>query len=156
MAFTPSSPVTGAPQTGFTSPTYTLAQDVGPDASNSKQYAVTAVGGTQVGVSTHSVASPFTTNLYRPKTLKMLNASSSQLSVVKNVPKNVYGRITRKGVTSLAGQPIQLLLIRTTYEVPAGADVADAANIRAGCSLHEGVGWAQSAGIGDTLINAVL
>lgn len=156
MSFLPSSPVTGSAQTGFTSPTYTIVQDVGPDASNSKQYAVTAVGGTQTGVTTHSVSSPFTTNLYRPKSVKSLAASTSQLSVLRNVPKNVFGRITRKGVTSLAGQPVQVAYAKTTYEIPAGADVADAPNVRAMLALHEGIGWAQSAGIGDTLINSVL
>lgn len=156
MSFNPTSPVTGAPQTGFTSPTYTIVSDVGPDSSNSKQYAVTALGGTQAGVTTHSVSSPFTSNFYRPKVMKALSASTSQLAVLRNVPKNIFGRITRKGVTSLAGQPIQLFMIRQTYEVPAGADVSDAANIRAGVSLHEGIGWAQSAGIGDSLVNGVL
>lgn len=156
MAFSPASPVTGAPQTGFTSPTYTIVSDVGPDASNTKQYAVTAIGGTQAGVTTHSVSSPFTTNLYRPKQIRTLAASTSQLSVIRNVPKNVFGRITRKGVTVLAGQPIQVAYAKTTYEIPAGADTADASNVRAMLSLHEGIGWAQSSGIGDTLINAVL
>ena len=156
MAFNPSWRVTGAPQTGFTSPTYTFVSDVGPDASNSKQYAVTALGGTQTGVTTHSVSSPFTTNFYRPKQIKTLAASTSQLSVLRNVPRNIFGRITRKGVTSLAGQPIQVSYAKTTYEIPAGADTADAPNIRALVSMHEGIGWNQSAGIGDSLTNAVL
>lgn len=156
MSFTLTSPVTGAPQTGFTSPTYTVAADVGPDAANTKQYACTAVGGTQTGVTTHSVSSPFTTNFYRPKQIRTLAASTSQLSVIRNVPKNVFGRITRKGVTCLAGQPIQVAYAKTSYEIPAGADTADAPNVRALVALHEGAGWNQSAGIGDSLINAVL
>lgn len=156
MSYNPASPVTGAPQTGFTAPTYTLTQDVGPDASNSRQHAITALGGTQTGVTVHSVASPFTSMFYRPKTLKTLVASTGQLTVLKSVPRNVYGRITRKGCTVLTGQPIQVAMIRHQYEVPAGADTADAANIRALVSLHEGIGWAQSAGIGDTLINGVI
>lgn len=156
MSFSPSSPVTGAPQTGFTSPTYTIVADVGPDAANTKQYAVTAVGGTQAGVTTHSVASPFSSNFYRPKTLRTLQASSSQLSVVRNVPRNIFGRITRKGVTVLSGQPIIVAYAKTSYEIPAGSDTADAPNVRAMVALHEGIGWAQSAGIGDSLINGVL
>lgn len=59
MSFTLTSPITGAAQTGFTSPTYTLTSDLAPD-NNGKQVAVTALGGTQVGVTTHSVAAPFT------------------------------------------------------------------------------------------------
>lgn len=156
MAFSLPSPLTGAPQTGFTAPTYTNVSDLGPDASNSKQYAVTALGGTQTGVTTHSVASPFTTNFYRPKLLKTLAASTGQLSVIRNVPKNAFGRITRKGVTVLAGQPIQVAYAKTTYEVPAGADTADAPNVRALVAVHEGAGWSQSAGIGDSLVNGVI
>lgn len=156
MAFNLSSPVTGAPQTGFTSPTYTIVSDVGPDAANTKQFAVTALGGTQAGVTPHSVASPFTTNFYRPKLMKTLAASTSQLSVLRNVPKNISGRITRKGVTVLAGQPIMVAFAKTSYEIPVGADTADAANVRALVALHEGAGWVQSAGIGDSLINGVL
>lgn len=156
MSFTLTSPVTGASQTGFTSPTYTVVSDVGPDAANTKQYAVTALGGTQTGVTATSVASPFTTNFYRPKVMKSLAASTSQLSVLKSVPKNSFGRITRKGVTVLAGQPIQIAYAKTTYDCPAGADTADAPNLRALVSLHEGAGWNQAAGIGDSLVNGVI
>jgi len=42
MTFALSSPVTGAAQTGLTSPTYTVTADTPPDA-NAKQYAVTAL-----------------------------------------------------------------------------------------------------------------
>ena len=67
----PTSPVTGAAQTGLTTPTYTFVADVAPDA-NGKQVAVTALGGTQVGVTPHSVASPFTGTFVRPKSFKAL------------------------------------------------------------------------------------
>lgn len=55
MAFTLTSPITGAAQTGFTTPTYTHVSDVAPEA-NGRQVAVTALGGTQTNVIAHSVA----------------------------------------------------------------------------------------------------
>lgn len=58
MSITFPGTLTGAEQTGFTSPTYTTAADNAPDF-NAKQVAVTAVGGTQAGVTAHSVSSPF-------------------------------------------------------------------------------------------------
>jgi hypothetical protein len=64
MSFAPTSPVTGAAQSGLTAPTYTLTADVAP-AQNAKQYAVTALGGTQTGVISHSVAAPFTLAMFR-------------------------------------------------------------------------------------------
>lgn len=50
MTIALSSPVTGGAQTGFTSPTYTLTADTPPAGSGGKQYAATALGGTQAGV----------------------------------------------------------------------------------------------------------
>jgi len=62
-------PITGAAQTGLTSPTYTNVGMAGPDA-NVKQVAVTALGGTQTGVDVHSVARPFTISFWWPKVLR--------------------------------------------------------------------------------------
>lgn len=59
MAFVLTTPVTGQPQTGFTSPTFTIAADT-PPAVNAKQYVITALGGTQTGASASLVSSPFT------------------------------------------------------------------------------------------------
>lgn len=155
MSYSPSTPVTGTAQTYLTSPTYTLSADAFPD-TNGKQHAVTALGGTQTGVTVHSVSSPFTLSFYRPKVTKVLNAVTGQLTLARNIPRNVYGLITRKGVTPLDGQPPATMVIRTTIDIPAGADLADAANIRAALSAHIGMLSQQSAGIGDTAVNGVL
>jgi hypothetical protein len=155
MAITITSPVAGAAQTGFTSPTYTLTGDLAPD-NNGKQNAVTALGGTQAGVTTHSVASPFTITAIRPKVFKSLGAINPVTGALKNVPRNVFKILTRKGVLPLAGQPYQTLLISTTIEVPAGSDTADAPNIRAALSAHIGSLTQQSAGIGDTSVSGVI
>lgn len=155
MAWNLSSPITGAAQTGFTSPTYTTVADVAPDI-NGKQQAVTALGGTQAGVTTHSVASPFTITFNRPKVFKSLGKPNPTTGLIANVPKNAYNVITRKGVLPQIGQPYQLMIIRTIIEIPAGADTVDAANIRAALSAHIGSLSQQSAGVGDASITGVM
>jgi len=155
MSFAPTSPITGAAQTGLTSPTYTHVADVAPDI-NGKQVAVTALGGTQTGATVHSVASPFTLTFVRPKTFKALGKPNPSTGLIMSVPRNVWKFIGRKGVLPLAGQPFANMLITMSIEVPAGADTADATNIRAALSAYLGTLAQQSAGIGDTIVGGVL
>lgn len=153
--YSPTSPVTGAAQTGLTTPTYTITSDTAPD-SNGKQYAVTAIGGTQTGVDAASTVSrPFTSTFVKPKILRGLGSANPVTGVISNVPRNVYKLITRKGVTPLSGQGSQTMLVTTIIEVPAGSDTADSANVRAALSLHIGLLNQQSAGIGDTANSGV-
>lgn len=155
MTVNVSTPVTGSAQTGLTSPTYTLVSDVAPNSAG-KQYAVTALGGTQTGVDIHSVAKPFTVTVSRPQVLKSLGNANPVTGVVSNVGRNNYQVLTRKGVLALAGQAAIPMIIRTTIEVPAGADLADPANVRAALSLHAGVINQVSAGLGDTAVTGLL
>jgi len=155
MSFALTTPVTGAAQTGLTSPTYTVTADTPPN-SNSKQYVVTALGGTQTGVISHSVAAPFSVTMFRPQNPQVLSPVSPVTGVLTKVPTNTYKVITRKGVLPLAGQAYKNMIITTMVEVPAGADTADPANVRAAMSAHIGSLNQQSAGIGDTTIQGVL
>jgi len=155
MAYSPSTPVTGAAQTGLTTPTYTLTADTAPD-NNGKQHAVTALGGTQTGVMTHSVNAPFTLTFKRPKVLKSLGMPNPNTGMIRDVPRNNYELLTRKGVTPAINQPPATMIIRTIIEAPAGADSYDAANLRAALSLHIGALTQVSSGIGDTLVTAIL
>lgn len=155
MSVALTTPVTGAAQTGFTTPTYTISLDTSPD-SMAKQWAVTALGGTQAGVTSHSVSSPFTVSFWRPKVFQGLGKPNPTTGLIARVPRNTYKVITRKGVLPLAGQPIQNLNITTIIEVPAGADTADASNIRAALALHIGSLTQASAGVGDTAVLGIL
>jgi hypothetical protein len=156
MSLTVSSPVTGGAQTGFTSPTYTIAVDTAPTSAG-KQYAVTAIGGTQTGVDTASSPSkPFTITLSRPAVLRTVGAIDPVTGALRSVPRNTYKVITRKGVLPLAGQPAVVFPITTTLDVPAGADIADLANVRAALSLHIGALTQISASMGDTLGTGVI
>lgn len=156
MTIALTSPVTGAAQTGLTSPTFTVTADTAPPGNPGKQYAVTALGGTQSGVVAHSVAAPFTTNFTRPAILKVLGPLNPITNVPRATAPNKYSQITRKGVLPLAGQPYQVMIARTDVEVPAGADVADPTSVRSCLSFHNGAMTQQSAGFGDTAINGIL
>jgi hypothetical protein len=155
MSVTLPSSITGATQTGLTTPGYTTIVDTPVDV-NSKQVAVTAITGTQAGVDAHSVARPFTIALSRPKQFQTLGKANPATGVVNSVPRNVYKLLVRKGVTPLAGQASVPALMRCEIEIPAGSDVADPANIRAMISAAIGTLTAISAGLGDTTINGVL
>jgi len=155
MTVSLSSPVTGATETSFTNPTYTFVSDQAPD-NNARQYAVTALGRTQTGVVAHSVAAPFTTTFWRPKTFKSLPTVNPVTGQLSSVPMNVYKVITRKGALPLAGQPYSIARMTTIIEIPAGSDVADPAQLKAMQSMHIGSIDQVSAGLGDTTIAGVL
>jgi hypothetical protein len=155
MAFAPTTPVTGAAQTGLTSPTYTLASSQAPDV-NAKQYAVTALGGTQTGVTTHSASAPFTVAMFVPKQFKALGKPHPVTGLIANVENNTYKVITRKAATPLAGQPTKNINITTVIDVPAGIDVNDKPNLAAALSLHIGTLTQVPTGVGDTVVSGTL
>lgn len=155
MAITLPGSINGAAQTGFTTPGYTTSVDTAPDV-NAKQVAVTAITGTQVGVTAHTVASPFTLAFWRPKVLQLLGRPNNITGRIENVPFNTYKCITRKGVTPASGQSVVPMVIKTEISVPAGSDTFDAANVRAAVSAHVGLLSSISAGVGDTATNGLL
>lgn len=155
MTWSPSTPVTGGAQTGLTSPTYTLTLDVAPDV-NGKQHAVTALGGTQTGVRTHSVSDPFTVTFNRPKNPRVLPSANPTTGRYGSIPRNTYTMIVRKGVNYAANQAPDLAVARLSVDVPAGSDNYDAVNIRAMFSLIAGILSQQSAGVGDTLVSGII
>jgi hypothetical protein len=156
MAITVTSPITGAAQTGLTSPTYTVASDNAPPGDPGEQVAVTALGGTQTGVTSHSISSPFTILFTRPANPKIIGTPNPVTGQIANVPNNRTRIVTRKGVTPAVNQQPRLMTIRTEIDVPAGSDTYDAANVRAALSAHFGAIAQQSAGIGDTVVSALL
>lgn len=155
MTIALSTPVTGGPQTNLSSPTYTVVTDTAP-GTNGKQWAVTALGGTQTGVRVHSASDPFTVTFERPVSVRQAPIPNPVTGVIGNVPRNTYKARVRKGVIPVTGQNPQVSLHTSTHDVPAGSDLADPANVRAGLSLFLGALWQQSAGWGDTLNSAVI
>jgi hypothetical protein len=155
MTVSVTSPITGGAQTGFTSPTYTLTSDVAPD-NNGKQVAVTALGGTQTGVTTHSVASPFTHTFVRPKVFKTLGQPNPVTGVIKDIGRNTYYLLTRKGAVPAVNQPAVTAAIRTQLDIPAGTDTYSPAELRAAISAHIGYLTQVSAGLGDTSVSGIM
>lgn len=155
MSFSLTSPVTGLAQTGLTSPTYTLLADT-PPVSHSKQYAVSALGGTQTGVEAHSLSQPFTIAMFRPAVPKTIGVPNPATGVINNIPRNVSKIVVRKGVYPAANQNSTTAIFTLTCDVPAGADTYDAESVRAALSLLFGAASQQSAAIGDSVITGVL
>lgn len=155
MTIALSSPVTGAAQTGLTTPGYGVVADT-PPGPNGKQWAVTSLTGTQTGVRTHSASDPFTVTFERPSTVRAAPIPNPVTGVIGNVPRNTYKARVRKGVIPVVGQNPQVMLQTGVFDIPAGADLADPANVRAGTSLFIGALSQQSSGWGDTLLSAVI
>lgn len=140
---------------GLTGPTYTHVTDVAP-SMNGKQFAVTALGGTQTGVDVNTVSKPFTISFFRPAVLRVLSSPNPVTGIYKDVPNNSYKLITRKGAQPALNQASKTARITTTIEVPAGTDTYEPEEIKAMISAHFGVGYAQASGIADTVITGVL
>jgi hypothetical protein len=75
---------------------------------------------------------------------------------MSNSPRNVYSHLTRKGVVPGTNQNPQIMVFRTDFAVVAGADLVEPEDVRAALSFHIGCESQVSAGLGDTLINALL
>lgn len=137
MAINLPSPLTGAAVTGLTTPTYTSVQDTRP-ANNGKQWAITALGGTQSGVESHSVGQPFTVSFFRPQNLKTPGSPNPVTGVVKYMGANRYKVITRKGMVVDGQGRVEVGIITTTIEIPSGVDIYDQNSAKAMLSAHFG------------------
>lgn len=153
MSVSFTSPITGGAQTGLTSPTYTFVVDQAPSL-NGKQYAVTALGGTQAGVDLSSVQRPFTLTVTRPPTYKQVKKDAA--GKVVGIPKNTHKFIVRKGVTVSAAGDLSVCNMYIVLDIPAGAEQYDPVNLRAALSLLVGALNQQSAGWGDTTVSGIL
>ncbi len=154
MTWSPDSTTTGGAQTGFTDPTYTLADDV-PPVVNAKQKTVTALGGTQSGVTANSLSSPFTATFYKPAAPKQLPAPNPVSGLRGAIPNNQYKLIIRKGGYAAAGVPVTAI-VRITFDIPAGMDSYNPAEVRGLASFLVGLLSEESADLGDTLVTGVL
>jgi hypothetical protein len=127
-----SSPFNGATATGYlTSPTYTVTADLAPSA-NGKQYAVTALGGTQTDVEVSSVAQPFTLTVFKPTVIRQLPlVNPSTGAFTAPVGRNTFRFIVRKGVVPKAGQSPVVATVDTSISIPAGASDEDPNSVAA-------------------------
>jgi hypothetical protein len=156
MAISLTTPVTGGAQTGFTAPTYPIIADSNPDY-NGKQWVVSGtLGGTQVGVTTHSASSPFSVAFFKPKNVRVLPKVDLNGGYSAGVPLNVYSWFFRKGSVPAANQVAAIGWTKVQLAVPAGSDVYSPAEIRGMVSFVVGCLNQASAGLGDTLVSSVM
>lgn len=150
MTIAIASPVTGVALTGLTSPMYTIVED--GSQSNAKAYVVTALGGTQTNVRTHSVSDRFSVQVYRPAVLRALPRANPLTGVYGTIPKNVYNIVIKKGVKIDAAGVLDQMTVRVSLEIPAGADSADAINIRAALAFLFGIVSSEPNDFGDLAV----
>lgn len=101
MAFTPTTPVTGAAVVGKTNPTYTITEGDQPSLV-SRQWYVSAVGGTQMGVDIHTREAPFTVAFFRPGALAPMPGVGPN-GLLGKVTRDVWKLVFRKGGTPSVG-----------------------------------------------------
>lgn len=121
--------------------TYTFTSDLAMD-SISRAYAVTTVGGTQVGVTTSTAEKPKQVIFKRPAQFKSPTAYNSHSNRYGVVPKNHTRVIGRMGVGLTAVQT-EVMGIELNIGVPAGSVSYDEVNVRAGIAAFIGALWDQ-------------
>lgn len=137
---------------GFTSATYTTT-DSSTTIPNGKIATVTALGGTKpAAVDTHSASRPFSLAVLRPASVRVLPPVNAA-GILPNVPINLYTISVRKGVTPLAGQSSVNADATLRIRIPAGADLADPANLRAMLDLLSSAVEALTDELGNTAIS---
>lgn len=156
MTLQVTSPLTGSAQVGLTSPTYTLTTDQAP-AYAAKQYAVTALGGTQTGVRIHAPSDPFTVTMIKPTAWKKIKQTvrNGVLGVFGIQPKNKVEIIVRKGVLCGPNSEVNVAVCRIGIETPSGAETYDAVNVSAMMSVLFGIAAQQPSNIGDTVKSGI-
>lgn len=153
MTWSPDASITGGAQTGFTSPTFTLAAMQAP-AVNAKQYAVTALGGTQGTATANTISSPFTATFFSPASPKALPSANPVTGLRGSIPFNKWKLVIRKGGEVAAGVPATAVC-RVEWEIPAGMETYNPDNLRAFVSFLVGLLNEESADIGDTHVTGV-
>jgi hypothetical protein len=116
---------------------------------------VTALGGTQTGARASSAGDPFTATLRVDKTYKALPPKNPVNGSYGNVPLNKVELLVRKGLYIDSSNTIRVGNLRVIAEIPAGAEVSDAVNIRAMLSLAFGLLAEESQDYGDSLVSGV-
>lgn len=155
MTWSPDLTTTGGTQTNLSTPTYTLANDLPPDA-NSRQYVVTALGGTQTNVRVSTAGDPFTLTIRKDKSYKALPPKNPVTGAYGNIPLNKTEILCRKGLYVDGDSTVRVGNLRLIAELPAGSESADPANIRAMLSMMLGTIWEESADLGDSYVTGII
>lgn len=140
---------------GLTNPTYTLVEDRAND-TNARQFYVSALGGTQTGVETHSVRRPFTVTAWRPKNLVQPGSVDPTTGLLRTYGKNVSSMLIRTALRPVNAENPRPMMMKIIWEVPAGGEFTDMAQLRAVNTLAGGLFWAQGSNLNALLTHAYL
>jgi len=154
MTWSPDASTTGGAQTGFTSPTFTLVDDLAP-VVNAKQKTCTTLGGTQGTAVANSASLPFTATFFKPATFKQLPAANPITGLRGQIPNNQFKLVIRKGGYAALGVPVTLIA-RLSIDVPAGMETYNPDDVRSFASFLCGLLSEESADLGDTLVTGVV
>lgn len=114
---------------GLTAATYTFTADMATDL-RSKAFVVSAAGGTQVGVNTHTVDAPKQFIVKKPAVFQQPSAYNVTTGKYGRVPKNVT-RVMGRGSANVAAGQVELIPITLDIGIPAGAITFDRPNVEA-------------------------
>jgi hypothetical protein len=138
MSTTIASTVTGVNIASLSSMVLTVAAAAAPD-TNAKRAIVTALtSGTAANVRFHSVSDPFDITVWAPKVPRSLPAAN-QNGVRPSIPMNKYAIVIRKGLRPASDVASITSPLTISFEVPAGAESYDSANLAA--QLSASAGW---------------
>jgi hypothetical protein len=115
---------------------------------------VTSLGGTQTDVRANTAGDPFLVRL-RKFPYRNLPARNPVNGSYGSIPRNKFEMLFVKGVKVDTAGLVVPMDVRITATTPAGAELNDAANIRALWSFIIGLLTEESADIGDSHISGV-
>jgi len=157
MGITVTSPITGAPMSGLTSPTFTMSVDQAPTPYG-KQWAATALGGTQTGVLAHSIFLPFTVNFVRPVAYKAI-VNPGAVVVERAAQKNQWKIITRKGVfisgTNISNAFVGIAISDESVSIPVGGETNDPLSVKSFLSMKFGLMWTNGTQFADAITTGI-
>lgn len=151
--FNPTSPVTGSPISGFTSPTYTLTPDTA-QSQNERQWVVSAIGGTQPQVVAHTSDRPFTIRTKRPKVIKTLKPNGygvGGIPLYGSVPINVYDILVNTRAPIDSSGNLGAIRVRLQIEAAAGIPTYGTNQLAGVLSCLLGAATAQISGLVDNV-----
>lgn len=113
----------------LTAATYSFTADMANDL-RSKVFVVSAAGGTQAGVNTHTVDAPKQFIVKKPAVFQQPSAYNVTTGKYGRVPKNIT-RVIGRGSANVAAGQVELIPITLDIPIPAGAMTYDRPNVEA-------------------------
>lgn len=141
MSINLAGPTAAVTTSQLTAATYTFVTDMAQDA-RSKVFVVSALGGTQTGVSAHTVDAPKQMIFKKPASFAQPSGYNQVSGRYGKVPKNTT-RVMFRGSAKVAANQWEGLPISMDIGVPAGAVSYDRANVEASVTAFIAGLWDQ-------------